>query len=124
MNFTVIRSKWYRGKGADDSKLLNKHGMSCCLGFVGSACGISDLELEDEPSPEDTRYNSDDAASKWPEWMFGNITFTGAKLPNADSPDCRLAMAINDNPYINDDVRESKLIELFAKHGDTLTFVD
>lgn len=46
MTFTIKRSEWFRGKGPDDSKLLDDNGKRCCWGFVANQCGIPDEQLK------------------------------------------------------------------------------
>lgn len=112
MNFTVIRSKWYRGKGADDSMLLRNDGTSCCLGFYGTACGIEEDDMINIGYPANADIES------WPKWI------QPASMAKNHSKDCELAMEINDDASITDAEREAKLTELFAKHGDVVTFID
>lgn len=44
--FTVVRSKWYRGRRRG-SRLLNETGQRCCVGFLAKAMGISDADCLD-----------------------------------------------------------------------------
>lgn len=104
---------WYRGKGSDDSALLRpEDGLSCCLGFYGTACGIEEMTMLNASYPDEADI------SKWPEWIQPST------MAKCHSDDCELAMEINDDPKITDIEREAKLTELFAKHGDVVTFID
>ncbi len=57
--FTVDRSKWHRGKGADRSRLVvsdpENKGEMCCVGFLARACGISERVLMGVPMLGDFR---------------------------------------------------------------------
>ncbi len=114
MDFVVDRKTWYRGKGGEESKLLRADGTRCCIGFVGQQCGIADIKLrgiaEVHGTSEDSR-----VAESWPTWIQDD---SGVNDDIAD------AYAINDDEELSDVVREDKLSKLFAKHGDTIRFVD
>lgn len=112
--YTVIRSKWYRGQGADDSCLLREaDGMSCCLGFVGSQCGISDNDMQEVVAPCDIWDRGN-----WPEWMKPK------EGKENHSRDCMRAMQINDSEVIRDADREAQLSAIFERNGDRVEFVD
>lgn len=49
--FTVKRSEWYRGKGPQDSLLLNEDKQKCCLGFYGIACGLRSQDIRGISAP-------------------------------------------------------------------------
>lgn len=51
MKLTIDRSKWWRGNGSGESRLLRPDGTMCCLGFLGRACGYTDEQLLDVTTP-------------------------------------------------------------------------
>jgi hypothetical protein len=106
MKFIVDRQKWYRGRGADDSKLLREDGTRCCIGFVGQQCGLSDERLSGESSvfgvPND----------RWPKWMIGYTSSVVA------------AYVVNDDKKISDEKREFALKKIFSENGDEIEFVN
>ena len=49
--FTVYRSRWFRGKGDMYSRLLRKRDKKmCCVGFLAEACGFAPKDIEDRPT--------------------------------------------------------------------------
>ena len=46
MEFTVNRQTWLRGLGLGSGTLLDSDGKKCCLGFLASACGYDDNEIQ------------------------------------------------------------------------------
>lgn len=117
-HFIVDRSKWYRGQGSTNSKLLREDGTRCCIGFVGNQCGIEDANLLNRASINLGR-SENDIENEWPRWMTQpSITdsFTGCSIGDA--------YEVNDSRHITEPNRELQLIEIFAKHGDTLEFIN
>ncbi len=113
MDFVVDRKMWFRGKGRDESKLLRADGMRCCIGFVGQQCGVPDSSML-QHSDIQTMCNLGKDVTRFPAWMSNKeINF-----------EIGLAYECNDDNEISNEVRENQLSELFAKHGDTITFVD
>jgi hypothetical protein len=112
--FTVHRSTWYRGHfGQQDSssKLLRPDGQRCCIGFVGQQCGIPDGQLLDRGT---VAVCDIDSYMKFPGWMRSELE--PSEIENAYNT--------NDHSQITDAEREEELIEIFARNGDTLVFVD
>lgn len=120
--FTVVREKWFRGRGGVDSALVTKNGHMCCLGFYSAACGVVDLSRRADSfgNPEDhlseqkimaeMPYNlAPSEQKKLPEWACSSSADTLAN--------------INDNAFIFDDERERQLKEEFAKQGVEVEFV-
>lgn len=67
------------------------------------------------PSVISNMHNGD----KWPKWFS-----FGEERQFHTNMDLQSAYSINDDIEITDLQRESKLSALFAKHNDTLIFVD
>lgn len=114
--FTVERATWYRGNGATGSRLLRaEDGMRCCLGHVGKQCGIPDIAMQEIGSPGAIR--SKEEREKFP------IAFLGPTTTCNNSPFTGQCVAANDDPNINDEEREVKLIKLFKSNNLELEFV-
>lgn len=107
--YTVSRKTWYRGRGRDESRLLREDGTRCCIGFVGQQCGISDAVL----------LNRNAIGQSWQSGHIGG--FPAWMVKGQDIYD---AYRENDDIGITDEERESRLQEIFAKHGDEIVFVD
>lgn len=111
--FTVDRTKWYRGQGYTESRLLRGDGMMCCIGFVGLQCGISPEALMGQDIIwRSVKDNTD--PQPWPAWMTDQSKPVGA--------DITAAYIINDDRDIDDAAREKKLQGLFAEYGDEIVF--
>lgn len=106
--FTVDRRTWYRGKEANNSRLLTHDGMRCCIGFVGQQCGIPDENLLDR----DTIF-SRSIEPKWPTWLTA-----------WQSSDGHYVYQINDSSHYSDAEREARLKALFAENGDEIEFIN
>jgi hypothetical protein len=114
MKYVVDRRTWFRGKGADDSKLLMDNGMRCCIGFVGKQCGISDDDLLGVAEVTAMHYDK----KKFPTWMREPYSLKG----KAGLTVIGQAYHTNDDENINDEQREARLKEIFAEAGDEIIF--
>jgi len=130
MKFTVDRKTWVTASTegnidtiSDDTgcnnkgeiSLLNEEGNMCCLGHCAVSMGVLNPYIRNEPAPEDLiDHNDGDDKVKSYLKIF-------APLGNNNSLSLE-AMRINDNYTFTDSMRETKLIELFAKHGHELVF--
>lgn len=100
----VKRSKWYRGKGSEDSYLLLRGGKMCCIGFLARAFGCTRKDIllknviEYVPSQESWSLTHDRTLSK--------------------------CYDINDDDTITEAKRERELKALGKKMGVQFTFVD
>ena len=114
MKFVVDRSRWWRGARDTDSALLCEYsqvrpefrmaeGSMCCLGFMCSAYGVENHEMNNVTSPR----------------LLASEVKTRTKLPVVDWDPF---MAVNDDIAISDEVRERKLTELFARVGIEVEF--
>jgi len=106
--FTVKRSKWWRGKGEDKSSLRKPGGKQCCLGFYARACGMKAKDIKNVRLISSIKEN---------QVKFELLSAFGVH----DEFD--LAQ-INDDEFYDDITREQKLINRFVKHGITVTFED
>lgn len=112
--FTVKKSEWLRG-AKNFSRLLNSEGKRCCLGFLGQASGISDKSMLNAVSPIDM-YNA--RIGGWNLWSDFLLDITGGD----NSRSCCLIMRFNDEPDIEDSVREELLKKEFKNHGVEIIF--
>ena len=113
MEFVVSRKTWFRGHGSDESKLLRTDGTRCCIGFVAEQCGIPDEIIKNVADVGNVIIADEDLNERWadkfPSWMRTMQIVDAYRLNDADS---------------SEQYRESQLKELFAKHGDSIEFVD
>jgi len=107
MKFIVERKTWFRGKGAEESRLLRNDGTRCCIGFVGKQCGVTDEEMLNRSV---IKRVSEPGLKGFPEWMY--------EMRKIDD-----AYTWNDTTDYTDQEREARLIAVFAKHGDEIEFV-
>lgn len=104
MVVTIKRSRW--STKPEENRLLDPVSKRmCCLGFCALAAGYKRSDIIERAEPDELIDKS-----KWEE-KFG-------KLPVASM------MRINDNVDMSRKEKEPKLIELAAKAGVTLQFVD
>lgn len=106
-DFVLDRSRWYRGQDNGARLLRAKDGMMCCLGLYLESCGVPHEELLER---------------EYPSRVSGFIP-EEAMWTVLSSDDLKVAWT-NDDSALSDDDREPKLVELFARHGVNLTFVD
>ncbi len=108
--FIIDRTKWHRGKGTQNSRLLSpSSGKMCCLGFLCKAYGVTDEQMFDIAVPYKL---SDTARQKLPKWLQDHNT-------PAD-----LLIGVNDKCDIVGAEKEKQLTRLFALKGIEVTFVD
>lgn len=100
MKLVIDRTKWLRGEGNSQSRLLRSgDGKMCCMGFYSLACGLKDDEIRDSPWP-------DHSESRVPDWIHG-----------------KGLSRLNDSEDIPDALREQRISKIFAKHGVEVEFV-
>jgi hypothetical protein len=136
--FTVKRSEWFTAKHPSgrasklavfktdfDSELnaYNKEFLGrCCLGFACQAVGYTDEQMANLGYPYHLSREDEDFPRVLDAFVRRLEDGDGAVYSNgALSHDAAL---INDCSTITDAEREVQLIELFAKHGIEVTFVD
>lgn len=110
--FTVERSSWFRGKGSLKSKLMNRSGNKCCLGFYALECGLNEENIKGAPGPADVAIEG----AKWSSFLLSFRRNT--------SPVCMRLMQINDDEFITDEKREKELKKVFENCGVAVRFVD
>ena len=129
MKFIVDRTKWYRGKSENSSKLLFPGTQKmCCLGFVALQCGFTPKAIQGVATPGMISF----------EFVFDTPKYTKKQFPrgfrfllgldiNGDWEDSKMshrAMEINDDAALTDKQRERKLKELFKRAGHQIMFVN
>ena len=124
MEFTIDRSKWRCGgvhnknsRGKGGTSLLNEEGFMCCLGQTCRQVGIEkeDLLKKNEPRQIDTKLHTKNLG------IF--VESRGLFSTFMDTELSKSAMIINDTSFLNQKERESKLRELFKRHGHKIKFV-
>jgi len=117
MTQTIIeRSKWYRGKGGAESRLLREDGTMCCLGFDCIRRGIPEGELFIAPSPKSLLRSVYDPA------LEGLVKPAPSGLPMSTDVVVEI-IGINDMTLISEETREARLKELFEKLDTEIIFV-
>lgn len=115
----IDRSKWLRGGGPGTGKLRDDRGRMCAVGFLGRACGVSDIGMDAlYPVPASSKAKTADA--NWPTWLFPKI-YSG--IDGFIVARMTVLATINDDERISDNEREQRLTEEFARDGVTLRFV-
>lgn len=109
--FTVDRQTWYRGKGCQNSYLLKGNGKKCCIGFVGTQCGVPNNVMLLIPSVEKV---PTDNRLLFPKWMTDEGYSWGLSE----------AYRVNDDIAITDEHREEELKRIFERKGDEIEFVN
>lgn len=111
MTYTITRSTWLRGEGANLSKLLRPtDGKQCCLGQVALQCGNTPKQILDIR----TLFRAiTEKSATFPEWLTIN-----------DHSAAQIAYDINDDQHTSDSEKEDALTRLFAANGQELMFID
>lgn len=111
MKLTIDRFRWLRGEGAAGSRLLRtEDGKMCCLGFHALACGATETDICDVPTPS-ARKNLLKEAAPW-LYSITRLSFDASEL-----------IRINDTDSLTDAQREGLLTEIFARNGVEVEFV-
>ena len=121
LKVVVERSKWYRGKTDEHSRLLLSDGTMCCLGFACKAARLKDEQISEVAFPcMLTAGGLYDLGRDFKLPVVLNKLVDGIHNSNI----CSEIGRTNDNPSISDQVRESTLIRLGKQAGIAFTFVD
>ena len=112
----IDRKKWRTGgdlfteKGL--TKLLNKEGYMCCLGFYSLQIGN---KTEEEILNMTCPYQVEDKTG---------IESLVTQYNGVNSSFAHDAIEINDNDLISNEDREQRLIELFKENGVEISFIN
>ena len=120
MKLEIDRSKWLRGEGGVNSKLLRySDGKMCCLGFLALECGFEDDEIRNRSNPSELNCSPGQAGFGWlvKEIYVGPRGWDTSRAGEE-------AIDINDNEKLTQDQRERMLADLFEDNGIELSFVD
>jgi len=115
MKLVIDRSKWLRGEGDMQSRLIRpSDGKMCCLGFYGLALGVSRDAMLDRSTPAQAMRKGGDQFPPWTEAVQG--------LDEVNV--CARLMSENDTVELSAAERERRITELFALRGVEVVFVD
>ena len=109
----IERKGWQRGKGGDDTKLLNAVG-KCCLGFHALNEGFTEVEIRGE---------------YFPEYLTRTLSGVTVKAKNdshllTTTPEGRQLAVTNDSRSLTETDREKQITKLFAKIGREVEFIN
>lgn len=103
----IPRALWGRG-----SLHKSTTGRMCCLGHLAAACGVPEVNLENQGMPSDL---SDADIKLLPSDFQPTDSWDDSKITNS-------AAETNDDSCYSWPDKEGKLFELFGKAGIELTF--
>lgn len=127
MKLVIDRSKWLRGEGSSNSKLLRESdGKMCCLGFYAKQCGYTDEEILQRAAPGDV------ARTKGVRQGFEPLISSGTgcqceecrntpRLVNSSL--CSELMNVNDDETVLDAERERFIAGVLEWIGVEVEFV-
>lgn len=120
----IDRTKWFRGKGPEASRLLTDDGRMCCLGFECKAHGISDREIfrVSNPNVIPTLYDNKSMQESL-RWLIGERTSDLNGFFSC-TEDCRQLVKINDDELIAESDREQQIAEVFKRNNIEVQFVN
>jgi len=122
MKFIIDRTKWLRGEGYKQSRLLRpSDGKQCCLGQIGRQCGLSVRSIKDQIGPSDAVQKFHSTRMKWPEPLRPTPAIGGI---SCDPDLSRTMMLVNDDTDISDSEREARLIDLAKVEHIELEFIN
>lgn len=113
IDITIVRSKWRTGGCSDNStgkgttKLLNKQGFKCCLGFIASEFRPPNKGILNRCFPQGCDFKIPDLVDN-----DGDTQLTNS------------AISINDDVHTTQKEKEVALKKLFKKSCYNLIFVD
>lgn len=129
MNTLAIdRLTWLRGTKEGAVLKSEQDGRQCCLGFETKACGFTDADILGRalPSsiPPDQYKRPGIDQDRWAKLAMATGLEEYVEATTVDSDFSMQAAKINDDAAIPEEVREQKLIELFAGQDIALSFVN
>ena len=113
----VDRTRWYRGRTSEDSKLYNpREQRLCCIGFLGLALGCDEYAMANIDTLAELSLN-----------QYGTAPADMKKAAREFNRAHRNALAeaylVNDEPEYTDKVRERKLRAIGRSMGVNFKFV-
>jgi hypothetical protein len=125
----IVRSEWLRGlcawSNTKNISGLYVEGKRCCLGFVANACGFSDADISGLSEPSDLLGYDTDMSDK--VYSSQLATMFASRATGPIYQDSRLMtdiMRTNDDPLLSEAERETIVIDILAKFGFDVSFVD
>jgi hypothetical protein len=130
----IDRSKWRTGNdgehqtGEGDTRLINKQGYMCCLGFyMRDLANVDENVLLNEETPAHAAhvgiakdfYNQNEDV-KLLVTNIGDRTYSDY----FHTEFCEKAMKTNDNPRLTSEEREGCIKALFLKNGVEVSFIN
>jgi len=131
MKLEIDRTKWLRGEGSDASRLLRpSDGKMCCLGFACLAAGYAPVNIENKSTVKQVTDMFGRKPNIEPLFIPRHLD-EPSKYENWDVYE---AFQANDQRYADSDMtlteeefeaaREKRIVELLAKIGFEVTFVN
>lgn len=123
---TIERAKWRRGGDAGYSdmgptKLLNRHGFMCCLGFDAIACGLTEDIIRDKNYPSSLVTGK--RISELSDYARTRVTKCSYGF-NDESAPAKRAVKANDGPFLSEAEREAAVRAALVDLGwDDVVFV-
>ena len=105
--------------GSMSTRMMDNHGMMCCLGKDAKDCGISQEILLASANPGLVASLTEDAIVKIPHMLL----FRDGKYDNDHSNFACEMMTINDNEKLTDSRRELELFLCAKKHRVFVQFI-
>lgn len=122
----IDRSRWLRGEGPEDSRLLRStDGKMCCLGFCLLELGKTEDEIRDVPAPLETKRILQGKPEDFVECPgIGTRLLTKQGTLYIYPTGVAGAMEVNDAADLDEPTREAHLSELMVQVGIELVFGD
>lgn len=120
----IDRSKWYRGRGSAESRLVRTGDyLMCCLGFCLLQRGFSQGELLDIGSPNEVGSIDRDESGAI-DRAKGLIERFDDTLDTYETHTTECLINVNDNEDIDEETREAQITDLFAGIGVDVRFIN
>ena len=132
MDMVIDRTEWLRGEGTVKSFLLRESdGKRCCVGIYARALGVPDTQTLNCPWPRQRRCYCHIDGSPFSFGVFkahadyddDPVVWRADEAEWLISPDHGLG-GINDDPTMDETVREEAITAIFAKHGVHVSFIN
>lgn len=140
-DLTISRSRWWNGRGSNNSRLelkpdrCNDHtdGYRCCLGFYALQCGYKQGQLIDKPYFGKNKIHIEADETNLP--AFGDAAWLNQpyyeSLQDISSSETAhytvggMLAHFNDAGAISQEERERKVAKIFLERGNVrVTFID
>lgn len=112
---TIDCERWARGGKGGDSRLLNRRGKMCCLGFDALACGADRKMIRNICNPEQLALT---------QIHLSRLVRIREQFMPRNTKICEKMIFVNDDDSTTDTDRMTKLRALFAKIGVRVRFIN